>query len=197
MQCLRQYFAHLFLLTYQETCLEELRSIILCVADTIGRASDTDWPLIWPIFEQVVEAGDSYAYPEDMTSDEARELWMEAPPGQTIVMRIDDALVGTAKMGANRGGRGAHIATASFMVDPQMRGRGVGRALADHVIDWARDNDYRGIQFNAVVETNAPAMALWSDLGFEVIGTVPGAFRHPDHGFVGLHVMYLTLKSDL
>lgn len=167
------------------------------VADTIGLASDADWPLIWPIFEQVVEAGDSYAYPEGLTFDEAHGLWMESPPGQTVVMRVDGAVVGTAKMGANRGGRGAHIATASFMVDPRMRGRGVGRALAEYVVEWARGNDYRGIQFNAVVETNGSAVALWSDLGFEVIGTVPGAFRHPDHGFVGLHVMYLPLKSDL
>ena len=53
--------------------------------------------------------------------------------------------------------------------------------------------DYRGIQFNAVVETNVAAVRLWQDLGFEIVGTVPGAFRSPEHGYVGLHVMFLSL----
>lgn len=163
------------------------------VAETIEVASEADWPLIWPIFDQVVRAGDSYASPEDLGSDEARVLWMERPPGQTVVMRAGDSVVGTAKMGPNRGGRGAHIATASFMVDPWLRRRGVGRALGDYVIGWARRNGYRGIQFNAVVETNRPAVALWTDLGFAIVGTVPEAFDHPEHGLVGLHVMYLPL----
>ena len=93
----------------------------------------------------------------------------------------------------NRPGRGSHIATASFLVDPRQRSKGVGRALGEYVIDWSRAQGYRGIQFNAVVEVNEPAVRLWKSLGFEVIGTVPGAFDHPEHGFVGLHVMYRGL----
>ena len=54
-------------------------------------------------------------------------------------------------------------------------------------------NGYRGIQFNAVVETNRPAVARWTDLGFAIVGTVPEAFDHPEHGLVGLHVMYLPI----
>jgi GNAT superfamily N-acetyltransferase len=96
-------------------------------------------------------------------------------------------------MGPNRPGRGAHVATASFIVDPAARGRGVGRALGQHVLDWARGEGYHGIQFNAVVESNAPAVHLWQSLGFEIIGTVPDAFDHPDDGLVGLHVMYQRL----
>ena len=46
------------------------------------------------------------------------------------------------------------------------------------------------MQFNAVVETN-PAVAMYERMGFEIIGTVPGAFRHPRLGPVGLHVMFL------
>jgi hypothetical protein len=30
-------------------------------------------------------------------------------------------------------------------------------------------------------------------IGFEVIETVPESFDHPDHGLVGLHVMYRAL----
>ena len=79
------------------------------------------------------------------------------------------------------------------MVDPGAPGRGVGRRLAEYVVQWHRDQGFRGIQFNAVVETNTGAVALWQSLGFEVVGTVPGAFRHPTQGDVGLHVMFLAL----
>jgi ribosomal protein S18 acetylase RimI-like enzyme len=61
------------------------------------------------------------------------------------------------------------------------------------MVQWARSAGYRGVQFNAVVETNVAAVSLWRSFGFEVIGTVPGAFRHPEHGYVGLHVMFLDL----
>jgi len=159
----------------------------------IREATPDDWPEIWPIFSEVVRAGETYAFDPAMTSDEARTLWLEQPPGHTIVALVDGAVVGTAKMGPNRPARGSHVGTASFMVGPAARGHGVGRALATYVVDWHRDHGYAGIQFNAVVETNASAVHLWQSLGFEIVGTVPGAFRSRRHGTVGLHVMYLAL----
>jgi L-amino acid N-acyltransferase YncA len=160
---------------------------------TIRRAAADDWPQIWPIFDATVRAGETYAYPSDLTPDSARDLWMERPPGQTVVLVDGRSVLGTAKMGPNRPGPGNHIGTASFMVAPDARGRGVGRTLAEHVVQWHRDEGYRGIQFNAVVATNVAAVRLWQALGFEIVGTVPGAFRSPTQGYVGLHVMFLPL----
>ncbi|MFE6969922.1 GNAT family N-acetyltransferase [Isoptericola sp. NPDC057653] len=163
---------------------------------TIRPTTDDDWPALWPIVDGVVRAGESYAYPSDLTSDQGRALWLERAPGATVVAEgADGALLGTAKMGPNRPGRGDHVGTASFMVSPAARGRGVGRALGEHVVAWHREQGYRGIQFNAVVETNEAAVRLWRSLGFEVVGTVPGAFRSAAHGYVGLHVMYLPLAG--
>ncbi len=156
-------------------------------------ANDEDWPRIWPFFEATVAAGETYAYPTGLTSEQGRALWMEPPPGQTVVFVEDGEVLGSAKMGPNRPGNGAHIGTASFIVAPAARGRGVGRRLAEHVVAWHREQGFRGIQFNAVVETNTAAVALWRSLGFEVVGTVPGAFRSPTHGYVALHVMFLPL----
>ncbi|WP_425954200.1 GNAT family N-acetyltransferase [Xylanimonas sp. McL0601] len=162
----------------------------------IRPATDADWPAIWPIVEAVVREGETYAYPADLTSEQAHALWLEQPPGATVVADLGGAVVGTAKMGPNRPGNGAHVGTASFMVAPAARGRGVARALGEHVVAWHRAQGFRGIQFNAVVETNAAAVHLWHTLGFRTIGIVPGAFRSPSRGYVGLHVMYLDLAAD-
>ncbi len=164
------------------------------VAVTIRPADDRDWARIYPFFALIVAEGRTYGYPESLSLEEARPVWMERPPGLTVVgVDEDDTVLGSAKMGPNRDGRGSHIATGSFMVDPARQGQGVGRALGEYLIAWARDEGYRGIQFNAVVETNAGAVHLWRSLGFQIVGTVPGAFEHPELGYVGLHVMFLPL----
>jgi GNAT superfamily N-acetyltransferase len=165
----------------------------------IRPAIDADWPRIWPFFAHIAAAGETYAYPTGLTLETARPLWMEGPPGRTVVA-VDEVgsdagseVVGSAKMGPNRQGRGAHVATASFMVDPARAGKGIGRALGRYAIEWARAEGFRSMQFNAVVETNTAAVQLWRSLGFEILATVPEAFDHPTHGLVGLHVMYLRL----
>jgi L-amino acid N-acyltransferase YncA len=159
----------------------------------IRDATEKDWPGIYPFFSEIVAAGRTYAYPEDLSTDEARRYWMTEPPNRTVVAVDGDVVLGTATMGPNRPGRGSHVATASFMVDPGQQDRGVGRALGNEVVDWARRESYRAIQFNAVVETNIAAVHLWKALGFDVLTTVPEAFDHAELGFVGLHVMYRRL----
>ena len=138
----------------------------------IRTATDEDWPRIWPFFSAIVVAGETYAFPEDLTVETGRGWWMERPPGLTVVLEEEDQVLGSAKMGPNRPGRGDHVGTASFMVEPSAAGRGVGRALASYVVAWH----------------------LWQSLGFEIVGTVPRAFRSRAHGEVGLHVMYLDLR---
>ena len=156
----------------------------------IRTATADDWPRIWPFFRDIVAAGETYAYPEDLTVETARPLWMD---GHVVVADEDGTILGSAKMGPNRPGRGAHVSTASFMVDPAAQGKGVGRALGEYAVDWARGAGYHSMQFNAVVETNTGAVALWQALGFEILTTVPKAFESRRHGRVGLHIMYQKL----
>ena len=156
--------------------------------------SDADWATFHPVFREVVAAGETYAYPEGLSSSAAHDLWVESPPGVTVVAVSDDGtMLGSAKAGPNRPSRGSHVATASFMVADAARGQGVGRALGEWVLRWAREQGYAAMQFNAVVETNTAAVRLWRDLGFEVVGTVPEAFASATHGRVGLHVMHRYL----
>jgi len=155
--------------------------------------SEMDWRQAWPVVRDIVRAADTYAWDPAMTEAEARAIWIEKPPGLTVVALDDERILGSAKMGPNRPGPGSHVATASFMVAAEARGRGVGTALCRYALDWARGRGFAGMQFNAVAESNRGAIEIYRRLGFDIVGTVPGAFAHPTLGRVGLHVMYRSL----
>ncbi|MFD6033736.1 GNAT family N-acetyltransferase [Streptomyces griseoincarnatus] len=157
----------------------------------IREARPDDWARIWPFWHRIVAAGETYTWDPGTSEEDARALWM-SPAKRVYVVEDDGTVVASAYLTPNYGGPAARIANAGFMVDPDRAGRGTGRLLAEHLLAEARDAGYRGMVFNAVVETN-PAVKLWSSLGFTVLGTVPDAFDHPRHGRVGLHVMHRSL----
>jgi len=159
----------------------------------IRAATADDWPEIWPFFRQIVQAAETYCIDPHLSSEDGRRLWFPGPASQAFVAVDTDGVVGTARAYPNQGGPGSHVASASFMVDPARARGGVGRALGSYVLDWAREAGFSAMQFNAVVETNTGAVALWQSLGFEVLATVPGAYAHPSLGPVGLHIMYRRL----
>jgi L-amino acid N-acyltransferase YncA len=159
----------------------------------IRTATPEDWPSIWPFMREIVQAGETFSWDRDLSEAAARERWYAEPPARTIVAVDDGTVLGTAVTGPNHEGPASHIATASFMVDPAHGGRGAGRALGERVLELARTDGYRGMQFNAVVETNTRAVGLWKAIGFEILATIPEGFCHPTHGYVGLHIMFQRL----
>jgi len=158
-------------------------------------AGEDDWPGIWKIFQQIVSTGDTYPYLSGTSENEAIALWMrrDDPREATYVAELDGSVVGTAYVKANSPGLGDHIANAGWMVAPEYQRWGIGRIFAEWVIDQARTLGYHGMQFNSVVSTNQGAIELWASLGFEIVGTVPDAFRHASVGLVPVHVMYRRL----
>lgn len=156
----------------------------------LREATSADWPALWPIIRQVIRAGDTYTVAPDMAEDEARTFWMRPAPWRVVVAEDAGEILGSGKMGPNQAGPGARVANASYMVAAAARGRGVGRALVTETLKWARGAGYRGVQFNAVAESNRGAVKLYQDLGFQIMATIPEGFDHPSEGAVGLHVMY-------
>ena len=154
---------------------------------------ERDWAQVHAIVVEVASAGETYAMDVPASVEQTQEFWS----GQHVVVAVDgETVLGSAKMGPNRPSQGAHVGTAGFMVGAAARGRGIGRALAEHMVEWHRAQGFRGIQFNAVVSTNTSAVHLWQSLGFETVGRVPGAFRLPSGEYADLLVMHLDLKDS-
>lgn len=158
----------------------------------IRRASPDDADAIWAIVRGVLAAGDTYAWPTAPTREQGLAL-MQPPAGHTFVAARAGRVVGTYYVKPNAMGPGDHVANCGYMVAPEARGQGVGEAMCRHSLDAARGLGFRAMQFNAVVSTNRGAIRAWQRCGFAIVGTVPGAFRHPAHGDVAIHVMHRTL----
>lgn len=152
----------------------------------------SDAASIWRIFHAVVEPGDTYSFTSDTTEAEAVAYFV-GPGITSFVAEEDGRVVGMYKLIPNRIGRGSHVSNASFMVDPAAHGKGIGRALGEHCLAEARRQGYEAMQFNFVVSTNTAGVSLWKKLGFEIVGTLPKAFRHATLGDVDAYVMHRFL----
>ena len=160
----------------------------------IREATESDFEGIWPIFQAVVARGDTYVFSSAATRNDAFAYWF-GPGVSSYVAEEDGRIIGMYKLIPNQRDRGAHVANASFMVSPEMRGQGVGKALGRHCLDEARKAGFKAMQFNFVVSTNTGAVDLWKRLGFRIVGTLPGAFQHVSLGYVDAYVMHRFLDS--
>jgi L-amino acid N-acyltransferase YncA len=179
----------------------------------IRPATSPDCDAIWNIFHEVIATGDTYALDPNISREDALAYWF-APGTYTYIAQgvpVEDGvavpgkptgsptivtarqIVGTYILRPNQSGGGSHVANAGFMVSASARGQGIGRAMAEHCLSEARRLGFRAMQFNYVISTNTAAIHLWEHLGFEIVGTLPSAFRHPDIGYVDVHVMYRSL----
>jgi L-amino acid N-acyltransferase YncA len=158
----------------------------------IRPATTADRDAIWQIFREILAAGDTYAFDPHMSRADALASWF-ANGTRTYVAEQDRHVLGTYILKPNQVGGGAHVANAAFMVAASARGQGIGRAMGEHCLAEARRLGFRAMQFNFVVSTNESAIGLWKQLGFEIVGTLPGAFRHPQQGYVNVYVMFRSL----
>jgi len=158
----------------------------------IRAATEADHDAIWDIFHAILAKGDTYAFEPEMSRQEALAYWVRADT-RTYVAENDGRVLGTYILKPNQAAGGSHVANAAFMVAPDTRGLQVGRKMGEHCLAEARRLGFRAMQFNFVVSTNTAAIHLWHRLGFKITGTLPGAFRHPEKGYVDVYVMFRSL----
>ena len=171
----------------------------------IRLATEADRDAIWNIMQNVIATADTYPLDPKTSREDALAYWF-APNTHAYVAELDGLksssfrqkvlrIAGTYILRPNQGGAGSHVANAAFMVSAHARGQGIGRAMAEHCLSEARRMGFRAMQFNFVVSTNQSAIHLWKQLGFEIVGTLPGVFSHPEKGYVDVYVMYRSLIS--
>lgn len=167
-------------------------------ADTvkIRRFEPSDWTLVWAVLEPIFRAGDTYAFPRDISEADARRAWTEAPKQAFVAEDAKDGrILGTYYIKPNYDGPGAHVCNCGYAVSPEARGRGIASRMCEHSQAEGRRQGYHAMQYNLVAVSNEGAVRLWKKLGFDVVGTLPGAFRHPELGLVDAHVMYKVLDK--
>jgi ribosomal protein S18 acetylase RimI-like enzyme len=162
----------------------------------IREALDADWPALWAVLEPTFRRGDTYTYPPDVSEDTARHSWTKVPTLTFVACNEEGTVLGTYVIRPNQPGQGAHVSNCGYVVSEAARGLGVASALCEHSQQQALRMGFLAMQFNFVVSTNQRAVRLWQRMGFAIVGTLPGAFRHPQHGFVDAFVMYKQLQQE-
>ncbi len=160
----------------------------------IRPASATDEDSIWRILEPMIREGATYPLDPSLNREEAFAYWF-APDKSVFVAEMDGAVVGTYYLKPNSTGPTNHVGNAGFVTAPEARGRGVASAMARDSFTRATEAGFRALQFNLVIATNEAALHLWQKMGMEVVGRLPQAFRHKEHGFVDALVMYRLLQD--
>lgn len=158
----------------------------------IRKADSGDADAIAGIIMPTIRDGTTYALNQGMSEAEALAYWTGADK-TTFVAEEDGTIVGTYYIRTNQSGGGAHVCNCGYMTSAAANGRGIARRMCEHSLQHARSLGYRAMQFNFVVSTNERAVRLWQSLGFEIVGRLPRAFKHPAHGYVDALVMYQPL----
>jgi GNAT superfamily N-acetyltransferase len=153
---------------------------------------EADRDAVWSIIGPVIAEGETYALPRDWSRAEALDYWF-TPGNEVFLAEAEGVALGACYMKPNKLGGGAHVANAGFATAAAARGRGVARAMGEHILAHARARGFLAMQFNFVIGSNVPAVHLWTSLGFDTLCRVPEAFAHPALGFVDALVMYRRL----
>jgi ribosomal protein S18 acetylase RimI-like enzyme len=169
----------------------------------IRPATEADRDAIWEIFQEVIAAGDTYPLDPNISREQALAYWFKHNAyvyvGELDRLKRSSSkraqVVSSYTLHPNQSGGGGHIANAAFIVSKATRGQGIGRAMGEHCLAEARQLGFRAMQFNFVVSTNESAVKLWQDLGMKIVGTLPGAFRHAQKGYVDVYVMFQCFES--
>lgn len=158
----------------------------------IRRAEAADVAGIAAIILPTIREGTTYALDTNMSEADALAYWMGSDR-ETFVAEEDGVIVGTYFIRPNQAGGGRHVCNCGYMTSAAALGRGIARRMCAHSLEHARARGYRAMQFNFVVSTNTRAVKLWQALGFDIVGRLPRAFRHPTAGDVDALVMYQQL----
>ena len=160
---------------------------------TTQTVEQSDWLSVWKILEPVFRSGETYAFSPKISESEAYRVWIETPTATYVAKDDSGNILGTYFIKPNQPSLGSHVCNCGYVVGEAARGQGIASLMCEHSQREAKRLDFRAMQFNLVVSTNKVAVRLWQKLGFQIVGTLPGAFRHSKYGFIDAFIMYKQL----
>lgn len=141
----------------------------------IRRFRESDIPQMLGIWNNVVKDGNAFPQEKLLNIETGREFFNSQ--SHTAVADLNGEVIGLYILHPNNVGRCSHICNASYAVKNGFRGMHIGEMLVRDSLKQGRGMGFKIMQFNAVVESNFPARALYDRLGFRQLGTIPGGFR--------------------
>lgn len=137
----------------------------------IRPAREDDAAAVCAIYNQGIEERVATLETELRTPEERRQWIAARGPRQPIVVAEQaGSVVGWASLNSFNPRRAYdHVADLSVYVDRCWRGKGVGRALIEHLVAVARQLAYHKIVL-AAFPTNVQGMALYERVGFRTVG---------------------------
>jgi ribosomal protein S18 acetylase RimI-like enzyme len=153
----------------------------------------SDWPNVWPILQETIVAGETYAFSPQSSEEEIRKAWIGVPARTFVACDPDGQVLGTYFIKTNQPGLGSHVCNCGYVVTAGAQGKGIASRMCEHSQAEAIAMGFKAMQFNFVVATNTGAIRLWERLGFSVVGRIPGAFNHRVLGYVDALVMFKQL----
>lgn len=154
----------------------------------------SDESALWVILEPIIRAGETYPLPRDMSREAALSYWCAPTHTTFVACDVDGTVLGTYYIRPNQQGGGAHVCNCGYAVAANATGKGVARAMCQHSMEYARNQDFKAMQFNFVIASNTRAIGLWEHLGFNTIGRLPDVYDHPSLGYVDALVMFQKLQ---
>lgn len=145
------------------------------------------------IWNQVVEDGVAFPQTELLTEETGDLFFKEQSYTGLAVDAETDHVAGLYILHPNNIGRCGHICNASYAVRRDCRGQHIGELLVRHSMAKGRALGFRILQFNAVVKSNAPALALYAKIGFTPLGVIPGGFLAKDGTYEDIVPHYIEL----
>ncbi|MEH1781728.1 MAG: N-acetyltransferase [Nostoc sp.] len=146
----------------------------------------------------VISEGKTYPQKQPLSPTEFSAYWLSKDAFVVRTSVVDPThkpkeILGAFYLKPNFPGRCSHICNAGFIVQPGLRGQGIGRFMGEAMLSIAANLDYEAVMFNLVFETNIPSITLWQSLGFKIIGRIPGAAKLENGQVVEALILYHTL----
>jgi len=132
---------------------------------------------------ETVAADDRYVVAARLAATVARDdvllRYNEDEDRVFFVATVDEDIVGWLHVGGVKAPKMGHTATLTLGVADGYRGYGLGSALMDRGLAWARDQGYRKVYQN-IPATNDRAIAFLEAAGWSVESTREGHYRIDD-----------------